>query len=307
MMPSADGFRGDPGRLAATGGDASIRRMNRIASLALAAAVRAPVAIASAQAPTSASTHFLVVGDWGTGSTQQADVAKAMCASNAANPAKFVMTVGDNFYSPDGVATDGNFYRPMACLLAQGIRWRAAWGNHDLGGNSTATVLGARKRYYTYADGTTRFIMLDGNNPSSSAQRTFLERTLKAAKEPVRIVAMHQPVYTAGLHSSSYEGRRAWEPLFKKYGVSLVLSGHNHNYERIRTGGVTYITSGGGGASLYPCVRSQPGLVMCKPINQFLEVDSSPAGIAVRAVGVKGDTIDQVTVPVRAAKATARG
>ena len=105
MMPSADGFRGDPGRLAATGGDASIRRMNRIASLALAAAVLAPVAIASAQAPTSASTHFLVVGDWGTGSTQQADVAKAMCASNAANPAKFVMTVGDNFYSPDGVAT----------------------------------------------------------------------------------------------------------------------------------------------------------------------------------------------------------
>ena len=248
-----------------------------------------------------------MVGDWGTGSTQHADVAKAMCASNAANPATFVMTVGDNFYSPDGVATDGNYYRPMACLLAQGIRWRAAWGNHDLGGNSTATVLGARKRYYTYADGTTRFIMLDGNNPSSSAQRTFLERTLKAAKEPVRIVAMHQPVYTAGLHSPSYEGRRAWEPLFKKYGVSLVLSGHNHDYERIRTGGVTYITSGGGGAGLYPCVRSQPGLVMCKPINEFLEVDSSPAGVAVRAVGVKGDTIDQVTVPIRIAKVTARG
>jgi hypothetical protein len=70
---------------------------------------------------------------------------------------------------------------------------------------------------------------------------------------------------------------------------------------------VTYITSGGGGAGLYPCVRSQPGLAMCKPINQFLEVGSSPAGIAVRAVGVKGDTIDQVTVPVRVAKVTARG
>ena len=296
MMPPPDQFCGDPRRSSSTGGDVSIRRMNRIAALTLAAAVLAPVAIASAQTP--ASTHFLVVGDWGTGSTQQADVAKAMCASNAANPATFVMTVGDNFYSPDGVATDGNYYRPMACLLAQGIRWRAVWGNHDLGGNSTATVLGARKRYYTYAN---------GNNPSSSAQRTFLERTLNAAKEPVRIVAMHQPVYTAGLHSSSYEGRRAWEPLFKKYGVSLVLSGHNHNYERIRTGGVTYITSGGGGASLYPCVRSQPGLVMCKPVNQFLEVDSSPAGIAVRAVDVKGGTIDQVTVPVRVAKVTARG
>ena len=305
MTPPPDRFRGDPGRPAATGGAVSIGRMNRIAALTLAAAVLAPVAIASAQTP--ASTHFLVVGDWGTGSTQQADVAKAMCASNAANPAKFVMTVGDNFYSPDGVATDGNYYQPMACLLAQGVTWRAAWGNHDLGGNSTATVLGARKRYYTYANGSTRFTMLDGNNPSSSAQRTFLERTLKAAKEPVRIVAVHQPVYTAGMHSPSYEGRRAWEPLFKKYGVSLVLSGHNHNYERIRTGGVTYITSGGGGAGLYPCVRSQPGLVMCKPVYEFLEVDSSPSGITVRAVGVKGDTIDQVTVPVRVAKVTARG
>jgi hypothetical protein len=46
---------------------------------------------------------------------------------------------------------------------------------------------------------------------------------------------------------------------------------------------------------------------MCKPINHFLEVDSSPAGIAVRAVDVKGGTIDQVTVPVRVAKVTARG
>lgn len=256
-----------------------------------------------ASAQPAGTTHFLVVGDWGAGGADQAAVAKAMCASNAAKPSAFVMTVGDNFYSPDGVANDGDYYRPEACLLAQGITWRAAWGNHDLGGDSTATVLGARKRYYTYVNGSTRFIVLDGNNPSSSAQRRFLERTLKATTQPVRIVTVHQPLYTAGMHEPSYAGRRAWESLFKKYGVSLVLSGHNHDYERIRTGGITYITSGGGGAGLYPCVRSQPGLAMCKPVNQFLEVDSSPSGIAVRSVGTSGQTIDQVTVPVRAVAA----
>ena len=277
-------------------------RTRALASVALAATALAGASIASAQ-PT-ASTHFLVIGDWGTGSTQQADVATAMCASNAANPAKFVMTVGDNFYSPDGTANDGDYYQPMACLLAQGVKWRAAWGNHDLGGTSTATVLGARKRYYTYADGSTRFIVLDGNNPTSSAQRSFLDRTLKTARQPVRIVTVHQPLYTAGIHSPSYDARRMWEPLFRKYGVSLVLQGHNHHYERITAKGVTYITSGGGGAGLYPCVRSQPGLAICKPVHHFLEVDSSPSGIAVRAVGIKGNTVDQVTVPVRTSAAT---
>jgi len=299
MTPPPDRFRGDPGRAAAPGGAVSIWRMNRIAALTLAAAMLAPVAIASAQTPAPVSTHFLVLGDWGAGSTQQADVAKAMCASNAANPAKFVMTVGDNFYSPDGVANDGDYYRPMACLLAQGVTWKATWGNHDLGGTSTSTVLGSTKKYFAYSDGSTRFISLNGNDPTSRTQRAWLTRTLAAAKEPVKIVAMHQPMYTAGLHSPSYDARRLWEPLFKKYGVSLVLQGHNHDYERITTKGITYITTGGGGAGLYPCVRSQPGLVMCTPVNEFLEVDSSPAGIAVRAVGTKGNTIDQVTVPIR--------
>lgn len=276
-------------------------RTRALTTAVLAASALAGAATASAQP--AGTTHFLVVGDWGAGGADQAAVAKAMCASNAAKPSAFVMTVGDNFYSPDGVANDGDYYRPEACLLAQGITWRAAWGNHDLGGDSTATVLGARKRYYTYVNGSTRFIVLDGNNPSSSPQRRFLERTLKGATQPVRIVTVHQPLYTAGAHEPLYAGRKAWEPLFRKYGVSLVLSGHNHDYERIRTGGITYITSGGGGAGLYPCVRPQPGLAMCKPVHQFLEVDSSPSGIAVRSVGTSGQTIDQVTVPVRAVAA----
>jgi acid phosphatase len=277
-------------------------RTRAVASIALFATAIAGVSVASAQP--AGSTHFLVLGDWGAASTQQADVAKAMCASNAATPAKFVMTVGDNFYSPDGTANDGDYNRPMACLLAQGVTWRATWGNHDLGGTSTSTVLGSTKKYFTYTDGSTRFVSLNGNDPTSRTQLAWLKRTLAAAKEPVKIVAMHQPMYTAGLHSPSYDARRLWEPVFKKYGVSLVLQGHNHDYERITTKGITYITTGGGGAGLYPCVRSQPGLVMCTPVNEFLEVDSSPAGIAVRAVGTKGNTIDQVTVPIRTAAAS---
>lgn len=275
-------------------------RTARALTTAVALSVIGGVGVSTAAA--QGTTHFLALGDWGAGGSDQAAVAKAMCASNAAKPSAFVLTVGDNFYSPDGVANDGDYYTPEACLLQQGVKWRAAWGNHDLGGSSTATVLGAKAKYYSFTNGSTRFIMLNGNDPTSSTQRTWLERTLKSAKEPVRIVVEHQPPYTAGLHSPSYEARTNWVPLYKKYGVSLVLSGHNHDYERITTGGITYIVTGGGGAGLYPCARSQSGLVMCTAVHQFLEVDSSPTGIAVRSVGTKGETIDQVTVPVRTPK-----
>lgn len=254
---------------------------------------------ATATAPGS-SVRFLVKGDWGTGSTAQADIARRMCASHAAKPASFILTTGDNFYSPDGTATRATFDRPEACLLATGLRWRATWGNHDIGGTSTATRLGSPNRWYSFAQGPLRVIVLDGNQPSSSAQLAFLKRTLERAREPVRIVSIHQPVYTAGLHEPSTTEQRLMVPLFRKYGVSLVLSGHNHSYEHIVTGGITYIVSGGGGAQVYPCVRMPAGLVTCTPEYNFLEVDASPATIAVRAVRRDGSTLASVSVPVRA-------
>ncbi len=238
-------------------------------------------------------------GDWGTGSSAQAAISRRMCASHAARPAAFILTTGDNFYAPDGTATPGSFDRPEACLLAAGLPWRATWGNHDVGGTSTATRLSSPRRWYSFARGPLRVVVLDGNQPASRAQLSFLRRTLARATEPVRVVSIHQPVYTAGLHAPSRTEQRLMAPLFRRYGVSLVLSGHNHAYERIVTGGVTYIVSGGGGAALYPCVRVPRGLARCRPEHHFLEVDASATSLVVRAVRRNGSTLESVRVPVR--------
>ena len=281
-----------------------------LVGVALAATALAPAAIAAPQAPGAATTpagqsvRFLVKGDWGTGSSAQAAITKRMCASHAARPASFILTTGDNFYSPDGTATRATFDRPEACLLATGLPWRATWGNHDIGGTSTATRLGSPKRWYSFAQGPLRVIVLDGNQPSSSAQLAFLKSTLEKAKEPVRVVSIHQPPYTAGLHAPSTTQQRLMVPLFRKHGVSLVLSGHNHSYERIVNGGITYIVSGGGGAQVYPCVRLPTGLAKCTPEYNFLEVDATPAAIAVRAVRRDGSTLESVSVPVRTTAGT---
>lgn len=271
-----------------------------LAGLAIAALAASPAAAQQGDDP----VRILVKGDWGTGSTAQYRVTSRMCASHATTPAAFILTTGDNFYTPDGRATRSNFDRPEACLLATGLRWRAAWGNHDLGGTSTATRLASPSRWYSFTQGPVRVVVLDGNQPSSSAQRGFLSRTLRSAREPVKIVVVHQPPYTAGIHAPSTTQQRLFVPLFRRHGVSLVLSGHNHSYERMVTGGITYIVTGGGGAAVYPCVRLAPGLRKCVPENHFLEVDAAPTGIRVRAVRPDGRTIERVDVPVRAAQAS---
>ena len=276
-----------------------MRRVMRPAVIgaAIVAAAGAPGA-ATAQSPDA--VRMLVKGDWGAGTTAQAAISRRMCRSHAARPADVILTTGDNFYSPAGRATRANFDRPEACLLRAGLPWRATWGNHDLGGRSTATRLASPRRWYSFARGPVRVIVLDGNNPSSRAQLRFLRTTLGRAMEPVRIVSIHQPPYTAGLHAPSRAQQRLLVPLFRRHGVSLVLSGHNHAYERMVTGGITYVVTGGGGAGLYPCVRRAPGLRACKAEHHFLEVDATDDSLRVRAVRRNGSTLEDVRVPVRA-------
>lgn len=222
-----------------------------------------------------------------------------MCVENRAAPFAFVLTTGDNFYLPDGTATRSNYTRPERCLISAHVRWRATWGNHDVGRPSTATVLGARRRWYAFTAGPARFLVLDGNDPLNRRQVAFIRRQLAVATQPVRIVVYHQPLRTAGLHPPADAARAVWEPLFRAGHVTLALQGHNHAYEHIEAGGLTYITTGGGGAPLYPCLRPANGLVKCASIHHFLLMDVSPTEVRVRAVLPSGATLDDLRLPVR--------
>lgn len=266
--------------------------MAALAALALAAGA------AATPAPAAPAVHFAVKGDWGTGSAGQAAVTRRMCGEARRRPFAFVLTTGDNFNRPDGVATRANFWGPERCLRAMRIPWRAAWGNHDVRGPSTATVLGAPGRYYAFSAGPARVIVLDANAPADPAQLSFLRRELARPAKRVRIVALHQPVYTSGIHGASPTQQRLWAPLFGSGRVALVLQGHNHMYERIERDGVTYITTSGGGDRLYPCVRRTPGLRACALSFHFLLVTAGERAIDVRAVTPRGRTIERVSIPV---------
>jgi hypothetical protein len=72
---------------------------------------------------------------------------------------------------------------------------------------------------------------------SAGEQTRWLEQTLAAAAADHSIdwiiVQMHQDALSSSNGNGSDKGiREAWLPLFDRYGVDLVLCGHDHDYER---------------------------------------------------------------------------
>jgi 3',5'-cyclic AMP phosphodiesterase CpdA len=81
-------------------------------------------------------------------------------------------------------------------------------------------------------------------------------------------VVMHHPPFSISLHGGSRELRERWTPLFEKYQVTAVFSGHDHVYERAEHDGIRYFVSGGGGAPLYPR-RPHPNPVDLDAVKKF--------------------------------------
>ena len=220
--------------------------------------------------------HFATVGDFGTGGTMQKEVAQAILANR---PQLFV-TLGDNAYS-SGTEEEfqNNLFAPMAALLSE-VPLFPAVGNHEYVTNQAQPYLDnvyvptnnaqGSKRYYSFDWGHIHFVSLDSNcaiglagpdRCTREAQKAFLEQDLAASKAAWKIVYMHHPPFSSGEHGSQLSIRRDFGPLFEKYGVDVVLTGHDHNYERSRpmkgdgvasSGGIPYLVVGSGGATLRP-------------------------------------------------------
>ncbi len=196
------------------------------------------------------ATRFAVAGDAGTGGKEQRDVAQQMITCHSAFPFDFVVMPGDNLYGSEGPRDySRKFEEPYAPLLQTGVKFYAALGNHDnpdqrfyrnfnMGG----------ERYYKFDKGPIAFFALDSTYMSPE-QLQWVEKELKGSTKRWKIVFFHHPLYSSGsTHGSDLELRKVLEPLFVKYGVDVVISGHEHFYERIKPQkDIVYFTSGAAG------------------------------------------------------------
>jgi acid phosphatase type 7 len=84
--------------------------------------------------------------------------------------------------------------------------------------------------YYVDYQGT-RFVMLNGNEKLDE-QATWLNEILAQNPNQWTIAAIHQPFYSMTERRDNPHLRERFVPLFDKYGVDLVLQGHDHSYGR---------------------------------------------------------------------------
>lgn len=222
-----------------------------LACVAVVATVRIGVAADGLTLPNRPNTlKFAAIGDNGTGAQPEYEVASQMATWHQQFAFDMVIMLGDNLYGrQDPSDFVEKFERPFKRLLDGGVKFYASLGNHDDERDLTYPPFNmAGRRYYAFVRGDVRFFVLD-TNFLDPAQLVWLERQLASASERWKIAYFHHPLYSdGGRHGSEVELRVKLEPLFVKYAVNVVYSGHDHIYERIKPQrGIYYFVSGAGG------------------------------------------------------------
>jgi DNA repair exonuclease SbcCD nuclease subunit len=184
------------------------------------------------------SIRFAVVGDTGTGGKAQYEVAGRLTSSRVRFPFDFVLLVGDNLYGSESpMDFQTKFELPFQRLLMEGVKFYATLGNHDEPSRQTVykpfNMDGSR--YYTFKPKKgIQFFSLDSTYMDRK-QLEWFEKELRNSDSEWKICFFHHPLYSSGeKHGSDIELRRLLEPLMVQYGVDIVLTGHEHFYERLK-------------------------------------------------------------------------
>lgn len=196
------------------------------------------------------SVRFVVIGDTGTGSNQQHELAQVMMRYRQAFPFEFVLMMGDNMYgsekTSDYKSKFEDVYRP---LLDQKVKFYAALGNHDDSNQRFYEFFNMDgQEYYQFKKGNVSFYSLNSNY-MDKRQIDWLNGKLAADTAEWKVAYFHHPPYSSGAaHGSDTKLREIVEPIFLKNRVSVVFAGHEHFYERIKPQkGIYYFISGSGG------------------------------------------------------------
>lgn len=183
----------------------------------------------------------------------------------------------------------------------------ASVGNHD---NSQplyfrrfflADLYAEGNRYYVQDWGDVRYVALDSEIEirEGSAQYAFMDRALRegAAKGQLMVLSLHYPPYSSGEHGSNPEIRSVLEPICKKYGVEVVLTGHDHDYERTKPiFGTTYMVAASGGAPIRQVIPSDFTAVF-RTEPHYVLFDVEKGRLVGRAINLEGDVFDTFIIP----------
>ena len=206
--------------------------------------------------------HFSVYGDMRDGHKIHEQILRSIERDNP----DFVLVTGDLVHRGTDEGDWQRFFAITGNLLSS-IPYYPVTGNHDLGKSGVErrrmtelfplwpkpSSRPANQHYYSFDVGFLHIVMLDSNSYEKPEQLQWLESDLAAATTAKKeiIAVTHDGPFSRGTHGGNKLAREVYMPLFEKYGVGLLLAGHDHLYQRGKVGGLRYFVSGGGGAALY--------------------------------------------------------
>lgn len=246
--------------------------------------------------------RFAVFGDTRTGHAVHAAVVDAMDKERL----DFVLHTGDMVYRGGVREMWDQFFAIERPLLVDTPMFPAV-GNHDLGRRryfERYFLLAERaddRRFYHYDWGNVRLIALDGDVEGREGSSQFGYARWACAEASARgmhiVLFLHWPPYSSGSHGSQLDIREPIAELAERYGVELVVTGHDHMYERtVPIKGTTYIVSGSAGA---PARNFTPSwfTAHARTDSHYVLVDVEGDRLIVRAVSVDGTVFDSTVIP----------
>lgn len=250
-----------------------------------------------AQAPNPERVdRFIVLGDSGTGRRAQ----RALERRIAGEQMDAILFLGDIAYrSGTHDQIQARFFAIYAGIF-QRIPVYAAIGNHDIrtdDGRPFEDVfwLPGNERWYSFDLGDVHFVVLDTTRIGPE-QVAWLELDLARSERQFTVVLAHHPPFTSARRGPSRSFQTYFVPLLERHAVDLVLTGHEHHYERTKPiNGIVYVVSGGGGARLTSPGR-QPYTERAVAKHHFLILEAHGRELRVRAVDIDGKTIDEFDV-----------
>jgi len=288
---------------------------------------------------------FLAFGDSGMATLEQTQIATRMSLETP----QLVVHVGDIAYF-SGTYDEFQFrHFNYYAFLMKHIPFYPIAGNHEYITDRAAPFLAQhsfpsngnpqdRNRYYSFDWGNVHFVALDANlhlppycpnqnncdpalGPPFERMLKWLDDDLTRNKSFWRVAYWHQPPYGYGPNEADpleKQARALIVPILEKHDVQLVLSGHEHSYQRTRfirneqivdlspcpialgpngacpaQSGILYLTTGGGGANLYAVPAGRPFVAFGATAHHYLRVDVSGGRMTINPIGVDGSLVEK--------------
>jgi hypothetical protein len=255
------------------------------------------------------SVRVVGMGDFGTGSEGQRQVAAAIVRMGSAAPFDLGLTFGDNFYPSGMTGTDDPRWRDWweALYGPLGITFYPSLGNHEWYSDDGAAAEIAYRSpswrlpspYYSFDAGPVQFFAVD-TTEMSEAQVAWLDKAIGSSVARWKVVYGHHPIFAPERSTKeggymAYMQERLWPVIRGR--VDAYLCGHQHAMAHMGPrDGVHFFMSGGGGAPLSRVSRKAPGALFAESTFGFLTLEADAARMTIAIYDTDGKPFDSEVI-----------